>query len=47
MQNKKDKTIKKLTQECHTVEDAHEMLKGLFRDTLQDVFQAEMEDHLG
>jgi len=47
MQNTKDKTIKELAQECHTVDDVHEMLKGLFKDTLQAIFEAEMENHLG
>ncbi len=35
MQNVKDTTIKKLAQECHTVDDVNEMLKSLFKDTLQ------------
>lgn len=47
MQNVKDKTIKELAQECHTVDDVHEMLKDLFKNTLQKIFQAEIEDHLG
>lgn len=47
MQNTKDKTIKELAQECHTVDDVHEMIKGLFKDTLQEIFEAEMENHLG
>jgi len=33
----KDKTIKELAQECHTVDDVHEMLKDLFKDILQDI----------
>lgn len=47
MQSAKDKTIKELAQECRTVDDVHEMLKGLFKDTLQQIFEAEMDHHLG
>ncbi len=47
MQNVKDKTIKELAQECRTVDDVHEMLKGLFKDTLQEIFEGEIENHLG
>ncbi|MDD3655025.1 MAG: IS256 family transposase [Desulfotomaculaceae bacterium] len=47
MQNLQDKTIKELAKDCRTVEDVHEMLKGLFKDTLQQIFEAEMDDHLG
>ena len=47
MQTMQDKTIKELAKECRTVEDVHDMLKNLFKDTLQGIFEAEMEDHLG
>jgi transposase-like protein len=47
MQNLQDKTIKELARNCRTVEDVNEMLKGLFKDTLQEIFEAEMEEHLG
>jgi len=47
MQNAMDKTIKELARECETVEDVHTMLKNLFKDTLQQIFEAEMEEHLG
>ena len=36
-----------LAKECRTVEDVHDMLKNLFKDTLQGIFEAEMEQHLG
>lgn len=42
-----DKTIKELARECETVEDVHTMLKNLFKDTLQQIFEAEMDEHLG
>lgn len=47
MQDCADKTIKELARECGTVEDVHNMLKNLFKDTLQQIFEAEMEGHLG
>lgn len=47
MQNLQDMTIKELAKDCRTVEDVHEMLKSLFKDTIQEVFEAELDDHLG
>lgn len=47
MQDLQDKTIKELARECETVEDVHNMLKSLFKDTLQQIFEAEMDEHLG
>jgi putative transposase len=47
MQDLKDKTIRELAKDCRSVEDVHEMLKGLFKDTLQQIFEAEIEEHLG
>jgi putative transposase len=47
MQTMQDKTIKELAKDCRSVEDVHEMLKNLFKDTLQQIFEAEMENHLG
>jgi putative transposase len=43
----KDKTIKELARECQSVEDVHDMLKYLFKDTLQEIFEAEIDEHLG
>ncbi|HAU31939.1 MAG TPA: IS256 family transposase, partial [Desulfotomaculum sp.] len=47
MQDLQDKTIKELAKDCRTVEDVHEMLKNLFKDTLHPIFEAEIEEHLG
>ncbi len=47
MQDLQDKTIKELARECETVKDVHNMLKNLFKDTLQQIFEAEMDEHLG
>ena len=42
-----DKTIRELAKGCHSVEDVHEMLKNLFKDTLQEILEAELDNHLG
>ncbi|RNB58196.1 IS256 family transposase, partial [Brevibacillus gelatini] len=47
MQDKRDMTIKELAKDCRTIEDVHTMLKDLFRDTIQQLFEAEMDAHLG
>jgi putative transposase len=47
MQDLKNLTIKELARQCHTVEDIHDKLKEIFKDTLQEVFEAEMDSHLG
>jgi len=36
-----------LAKDCKTIEDVHEKLKDLFKDTIQQIFEAEMEHHLG
>lgn len=38
---------KELAKDCRTVEDIQEKLKDLFKDTLQQIFEAEMDEHLG
>jgi len=40
-------TIRELASQCETVDDIHMMLKELFKETLQQVFEAEIEEHLG
>ena len=47
MQDMKDKTIRELAKTCRTVDDVTEMLKDLFKDTLQEILEAEMDNHLG
>lgn len=47
MQNYENKTIKDLARECQSVDDIIGMMKSLFKETLQLVFEAEIEDHLG
>jgi len=36
-----------LTSECESVSDVQDMLKHLFKDTLESMLEAEMEEHLG
>lgn len=36
-----------LARNCHTVEDIEDVLKSLFGDTLQEILEAEMNEHLG
>ncbi|WP_406677843.1 IS256 family transposase [Moorella sp. ACPs] len=38
---------KELAKECRTIGDIQEKLKELFKDTIQQVLEAEMEHHLG
>lgn len=47
MQDMQDKTIRELAKGCQIVEDVHEMLKNLFKDTLQEILEAERYNHLG
>jgi transposase-like protein len=47
MQNEREKLVKELAKECTSVEDIQEKLRDLFKDTLQEIFEAEMDDHLG
>lgn len=47
MQDLQDKTIRELAKNCRTVEDVHDMLKNLFKDTLQGILEAELDNHLG
>lgn len=47
MQNERQMFVKELAKECVSVEDIHEKLRDLFKETLQEIFEAEMDDHLG
>ncbi|UII54256.1 IS256 family transposase [Cytobacillus spongiae] len=47
MQSFRDLTVRELASQCQTVDDIHMMMKELFRETLQQVFEAEIEEHLG
>jgi len=47
MQNARAELAKLLAQECGSVADIQELLKGLFKDTIERVLEAEVENHLG
>ena len=47
MQNEREKLVKELAKECTSVENVQEKLRDLFKDTLQEIFEAELNDHLG
>jgi len=47
MQNLENLIAKELAKKCHTMEDIQEQLKELFKNTLQEIFEAEMDNHLG
>lgn len=47
MQSDYKEAIKELAKECRSVEDIQDKLRDLFKETLQQVFEAEMDDHLG
>ena len=47
MQSVYKEAIKELAKECRSVEDIQDKLRELFKEILQQVFEAEMDDHLG
>ena len=47
MQDLQDKTIKELAKDSRNAEDTHEILKNLFKDTLKQIYEAEIDEHLG
>ena len=47
MQNAKSKLVSELAKECKSMDDVHNMLKDLFKDTIQEILEAEMDVHLG
>lgn len=47
MQAVKDKTVRELARECKTPGEVFEKLKEIFKDTLEQMLEAEMDYHLG
>lgn len=47
MQNLKLQLAKEVAKECKTVEDVHNLLKELFKGTIEEILEAEIEEHLG
>ena len=47
MQSEQMQLAKELAKECRTVEDIHNKLKELFKESMQQILEAEMSEHLG
>ena len=47
MQNLKLQLAKEMAKECKSVEDVQSLLKELFKGTIEEILEAEMEEHLG
>lgn len=47
MQNFSNLTIKELAKNCQTVDEVQEAIKMIFRETIQQALEAELEHHLG
>ncbi|PHJ36925.1 hypothetical protein P378_19420 [Desulforamulus profundi] len=47
MQNVKNRLATELAKECKSMDDVHNMLRDLFKDTIQKILEAEMDAHLG
>ena len=47
MQSIQMQLAKELAKECRTVEDIHKKLKELFKDSLEQILEAEMSEHVG
>jgi putative transposase len=47
MHDFREMTIRELADQCETVNDVHAMLRELFKETLQQIFEAEIDEHLG
>lgn len=47
MQEKKKELVKLLAQECRNVDDIQSLLKDLFKGTLEEMLEVEMDEHLG
>ena len=47
MNERAQELVKLLASECSSMEDIHVMLKNLFGGTIEQMLEAEMEEHLG
>ncbi|SHK18930.1 Transposase, Mutator family [Desulforamulus aeronauticus DSM 10349] len=47
MQNSRSKLVSELAKECKSMDDVQNMLRDLFKDTIQEILEAEMDSHLG
>lgn len=47
MQDVKSQLAREVAKDCKSVEDVHNLLKDLFKRTLQEILESEMTEHLG
>jgi transposase-like protein len=47
MQERKQELIRDLAKECGSIQDVQNLLKELFKGTLEEMLEAEMDEHLG
>ena len=47
MDGKAKELVTLLSDECTTIADVQVLLKGLFKETIERMLQAEMDEHLG
>ena len=47
MQEKMRELVGLMSQECENMEDVQALLKGLFKGTIEQMLEAEMDEHLG
>ncbi len=47
MQDTKDLLAREVAKDCKSVEDVHDLIKDLFKRTLQEILESEISDHLG
>lgn len=47
MQEKKKELVRLLAQECRNVDDVQSLLKDLFKSTIEEMLEVEMDEHLG
>jgi transposase-like protein len=47
MEERKSELVRLLAQECGSIQDIHQLLKSLFKETIEQMLEAEMDEHLG
>ncbi|MBU2704243.1 transposase-like protein [Sporomusaceae bacterium BoRhaA] len=47
MSQKEKELVELLSKKCTNMEDVHKLLKSLFKGTLEEMLEAEMDEHLG
>ena len=47
MDTRKAELVRQLSQECASMDDIQELLKSLFKETMEEMLESEMDEHLG